>query len=77
MNLYFDITKAEMILIQLTGLGLTSGDMSVFTMIVVCVSSLIGKLLFTLITETDCRSGITVNQIANLNQYLIHVMLPL
>ena len=77
MNLYFDITKAEMILIQLTGLGLTSGDMSVFTMIVVYVSSLIGKLLFTPITETDYRSGITVNQIANLNQYLIHVVLSL
>ena len=61
MNLYFDITKAEMILIQLTGLGLTSGDMSVFTMIVVCVSSLLGNLLFTLITGTDCRIGITVN----------------
>ena len=61
MDLYFDITKAEMILIQLTGLGLTSGDMSVFTMIVVCVSSLIGKLLFTQITETDLRSVIKVN----------------
>jgi hypothetical protein len=53
MNLYFNILskQAEIIKIQLPVLVRQASDMSVITKIVVCVISMIGKLLFTQITS--------------------------